>query len=139
MAITVIDAGVVIGLLDASDAHHEAARHALEQARDRHDKVIIPASALAESLVAPARRGDPAVSAAQAFVDRFPIEIIPIDEAIAMRAARLRAQHGSRLPLPDALVIATAQQVSADLLVTTDRGWPPRAELGLSGELELLL
>ena len=139
MAITVIDAGVVIGLLDASDAHHEAARNVFDQARERRDRVLIPASALAECLVGPARRGETSIAAVQAFVAQFPLEVVPVDAAIATAAARLRAQHGSRLRLPDALVIATAQAVSADLLVTTDRGWPPRAELGLSGELGVLL
>jgi predicted nucleic acid-binding protein len=35
----------------------------------------------------------------------------------------LRARH-ARLRLPDALVIATAVERSADELITTDRRWP---------------
>lgn len=138
MGITVVDAGVVIGFLDATDAHHEAARQAFEEARNRRDRIMIPASALAESLVGPARRGEAAVALVQAFVAHFPLEVVPLDAAIATAAARLRAKHGARLPLPDALVIATAQGVSADLLVTTDRGWPSRSRLDLRGELALL-
>jgi predicted nucleic acid-binding protein len=39
-------------------------------------------------------------------------------------AAQLRAQHGPRLRLPDALVVATALELSADRLLTTDKRWP---------------
>jgi hypothetical protein len=37
--------------------------------------------------------------------------------------------------LPDALVIATAIAVDADLLLTTDRHWPSRTELGLRADV----
>ena len=43
--------------------------------------------------------------------------------ATAAAAAVLRAKHTS-LRLPDALVIASASQRSADQLLTTDRRWP---------------
>lgn len=46
----------------------------------------------------------------------------PLTVTIAEAASRLRAQHGS-LRLPDALVIATAETLSADALVTADKRW----------------
>jgi PIN domain nuclease of toxin-antitoxin system len=36
----------------------------------------------------------------------------------------VRATHGTRLRLPDALVVATAMALNADLIITTDRNWP---------------
>lgn len=130
MGVTVLDAGVLIGLLDADDVHHEAARDALGVAFGRHDRLVLPASAFAEVLVGPARRGEHAVSVVREVVDRAPIEIEPLGEEIALAAATLRARHRS-LKLPDALVIATAVHLECDHLITTDRGWPSRAELEL--------
>jgi predicted nucleic acid-binding protein len=88
------------------------------------------ASALAECLVAPARQGDAAVATVRRLIDRLPISIVSLDVDIATTAARLRAAHRS-LRLPDALVIATAIEGSADELITTDRRWPGADALGL--------
>jgi predicted nucleic acid-binding protein len=134
MGLTVFDAGVLIGFLDASDAHHAATRQALTDARDRGDRIVMPASALAEALVGPARRGASAIAAVQNLVARLPIEIAPLDETVAVAAAQLRARHAA-LKLPDALVIATASTLGADTLVTTDRRWPSRTRLGLTGRI----
>jgi predicted nucleic acid-binding protein len=134
MGLTVLDAGVLIGFLDASDAHHPAARQALTDARNRGDRIVMPASALAESLVGPARRGASAVAAVQNLVARLPLEIAPLDEVVAVAAAQLRARH-TTLKLPDALLIAAASTLGADTLVTTDRRWPARAKLGITARI----
>lgn len=136
MGLTVIDAGVLIGFLDSADAHHEAARDAFESAAEIGDTIALPASAFAEGLVAPVRRGDEAVLAVRSFVERFPINVIPLDDVIAEAAARLRGRLGQRLRLPDALVIATAQVIEADRLITTDHRWPRRDSLRFAGHLE---
>ena len=135
MGLTVVDAGVLIGFLDATDAHHEAARQALANASERGDAISLPASALAECLAGPARRGDDAVETVRAFLARFPIAVAPLDAAVAGAAARLRARHSQRLRLPVALVVATAEVLDADILITTDRGWPSRRALGLRGQI----
>lgn len=135
MGLTLIDAGVLIGFLDSGDAHHRAARLAFSEAFDRNDRLTIAASALAEALVAPSRAGPRAVNAVVDFAERLPLEVAPLTVAIAVLAARLRARHGAKLKLPDALVVATAIHLDADILVTTDRGWPPRSGLGFKGQL----
>jgi predicted nucleic acid-binding protein len=132
MGLTVIDAGVLIGFLDESDAHHDASTRELESAR-RRGGIAIPASALAESMVAPARKGDPSLEAVREFIDRLPVFVAELDAAVAIIAAQVRARHGQRLKLPDALVVATAINLEADVLVTTDRGWPSNATLGFEG------
>ena len=124
MALTVVDAGVIIGLLDADDAHHAGARKALAAALDRGDELALPASAFAECLVAPARSGRDAMRAVDELLADLPAEVEPITRQVASRAALLRAKHGGRLRLPDALVLATALHLRADRVLTTDAGWP---------------
>ena len=52
------------------------------------------------------------------------IEIVIPDVTVARAAAQLRAEHGGRVRLPDALVVATAIVRRADRVVTTDARWP---------------
>lgn len=136
MGLTVVDAGVLIGLLDAHDPHHEAARRALEGALERGDQLVLPASALAEVAVGPSRRGAAAVDRLLDAVARIPLEVQGLGEEIALAAARLWARTG--LKLPDALVIATAAVLDADHVLTTDRRWPTRSKLGIQAALEVL-
>lgn len=124
MALTVLDAGVLIALLDATDPHHAVARAALEEAVTRRDDLALPASAYAELMVEPYRRGADAVETAQAALDALTVTIEPATEAVASAAAELRARHGRRLRLPDALVLATALVARADRVLTTDARWP---------------
>lgn len=124
MGLTVLDAGVVIAILDASDVHHAAAAQAVTVARERGDTLVLPASAFAECLVAPHRRGTEAVAVVDSFVDALPARVEPASRVIANVAAELRARHASALRLPDALVVATALVVGADRVITTDAGWP---------------
>jgi predicted nucleic acid-binding protein len=124
MGLTVLDAGVLIAALDADDAHHAAAVAALRAARGRGDRLLVPASAYAETLVGPSRRGLDAVATVDAFVDALPAAVEPATRDVARRAAQLRATHAKALRLPDALVLATASVESADLVLTTDAGWP---------------
>lgn len=130
MGLTVIDAGVLIGFLDRNDAHHEAAERALRDMVEHNDQIVLPASAYAETLVAPSRSGDEAVATVRELIRRVPIRIAPLDDQTAEAAALLRAHHHA-MKLPDALVIATAAVLDADNLVMTDRKWPSRQKLGL--------
>lgn len=124
MGLTVIDAGVVIGVLDAADAHHATARAALADALARGDALAMPASAYAEAQVGPARQGQEPMRRLDAFLADLSAEVEPITRQVARKAARLRAQHGTRLRLPDALVLATAIHLHADRVLTTDARWP---------------
>ena len=124
MGLTVLDAGVVISLLDAADAHHAAAVSSIRIARDRGDVLVLPGSAYAECLVSPHRRGPDAVAVVDRLLDALPARVEPADRLIAAAAAALRAKHGTALRLPDALVIATALVLEADRILATDAGWP---------------
>ena len=119
MALVALDASVVIALLDAGDAHHAAAVAAVGQAR--RDTLVLPASAYAEVLVDPSRRGRDAVAVVRGFVKDLGIHVEPLTPDVAERAARLRAHHAF-LRLPDALVLATAEALDVAAL-TCDRAW----------------
>ena len=138
MGLTVIDAGVLIGFFDESDAHHLGASKELANARQRGDQIAVPASTLAESLVSPARDGESSITAVREFIERLPLAIVELDRDVAIVAARLRARHGQKLKLPDALVVSTALRHGADVLVTTDRGWPTKRSLEFDGLLIVL-
>ena len=119
-----MDAGILIGVLDAGDPHHPAAVRALSGVVDDGDRIAIPASAYAEALVGPARHGKSARRAVDEFVADLAADVEPITRQAAARAAELRARHGRRLKLPDALVVAVAIHLNADRILTTDRRWP---------------
>lgn len=129
MDLTVLDAGVLIAVLNAEDAHHHPARQALASARGRGDRFVVPASAYAEVLVAPLRRSPASGAAVEEFLEALPASVEAATRQIAHRAAGLRARHGNRLRLPDALVVATAIVLEADRVVTTDARWP---DLGIT-------
>jgi predicted nucleic acid-binding protein len=128
VALTVIDAGVVIAVLDAADSHHAAAVDAVRDSLARGHTLVLPVSAYAEVLVAPFRRDAKSAAVVDSFIDALPATVQPTTRGIGRVAAQLRAEHGPRLRLPDAFVIATALELAADRLLTTDRRWP---EVGL--------
>ena len=137
MGLIHLDAGIVIGFLDADDAHHRPAVHALATALQSGDRLAMVASAFAECLVGPSRRGERPVATVNDLFERLPIDIVDLDADTARRAAALRAKH-TALRLPDALVIATASERSADHLFTTDRRWPTARKLGLTTTITVL-
>lgn len=120
MARVVLDASVVIAYFDANDRHHRAAVSAL--ASHRSAELICPASVYAEVLAGPFRRGAKEIHAVERFFAEFAIRVEPIGVEIARRAASLRATAPS-LELADGLVIATGEEVAADVVLTADRKW----------------
>jgi predicted nucleic acid-binding protein len=80
---------------------------------------------VAEILVRPFRRSPAAVATAEGFLRYFAeIRLIQVTYDVAREAARLRAL--TDLPMPDALIIASARVSGSDMLVTNDRTWRPR-------------
>ena len=83
MGVTVVDAGVVIALLDGNDHHHAAARRAVDAARMRGDQLVLPASAYSEALVNPSRAGQAAIDVVNGVVDGLPMVVQPVDRSVA--------------------------------------------------------
>jgi predicted nucleic acid-binding protein len=114
----VLDASVVIALLDPDDPHHTAAVAVIDAHAE--EMLVLPASAYAETLVRPAQLG--LVERAREQIHRLGLDIRPIDAAAAERAAALRALAPA-LRLPDALVLACADVINADRVWTADARW----------------
>jgi predicted nucleic acid-binding protein len=131
MGTVVLDASVVIGLRDPQDAHHESAVETVQLARAARDRLVLPASALAEMLVGACRLGQTAVASTEEFVDAVIDAVQPIDRAVARSAASYRARR-SGLRLPDALVLAVGEVIDADTVYTADarwKGWDRRVQV----------
>lgn len=118
MGTLILDASVLIGLLDSADAHHEKAVDEVAAADESGTELLTPASAYSEALVSFARVSR--VSDARDAVTAMGISVTPLTAEVAERAAELRASH-DRLRLPDAIVLATAQHLNAALLTYDDR------------------
>jgi predicted nucleic acid-binding protein len=114
----ILDASVLIGLLDTEDEHHARSVDDVEQADLAGRQLLAPASAYSESLVAFARINR--LPAAREAIGGMGIAAVPLTDAIAERAAELRARYHS-LRLPDALVLATAEEHGGTLLTYDDR------------------
>jgi predicted nucleic acid-binding protein len=107
-----VDADVLIGALDSSDAQHSRARHLLTEWRQRQDAVAISAVNLTEVLVAPA--ADPSTLAkAREAITALGLEIHLPNDAIAVEAAKFRQRYP--VSLPDAYCLATAKHTKACL------------------------
>ncbi len=119
MALIALDASVLIALLEPGDVHHQAACAAFDVHAE--DDLRIPAHTLAEALVHPMRAGKD--REARRLIAALEIAVDPVDEAIAVAAAKLRALHGNALRMPDALVIAYADVRKATRLLTADARW----------------
>lgn len=103
----VVNAGVLIALLDAADAHHEAA--ALMFTSHIGDEIVIGPINLAEVLVRPARNGrDEAVLSD---IQALGVRVLPLPGDAPLRLARLRAETGAKMP--DCCVLLTAEQAGA--------------------------
>jgi predicted nucleic acid-binding protein len=109
----ILDASVLIGLLDSADAHHARAIDDVERADQGGLRLLAPASAYSEALVAFARAGR--LAEAREAIAAMGIAITPLTAAIAERAAAARVKH-SRLRLPDAIVLACAEELDGELL-----------------------
>jgi predicted nucleic acid-binding protein len=118
METVILDAGVVIGLLDSADAHHQAAVDAVEAADAAGSRVVMPASAYSQTLVAFARAGR--LHDARDAVAAMGITVVPLTPPMAELAAGLRARHRG-LRLPDAIVLACARELAGELLSYDER------------------
>jgi predicted nucleic acid-binding protein len=109
----ILDASVLIGLLDTADAHHTQAIRDTEAADQTDRSLLVPASAYSEALVAFARANR--IKDAREAISAMGLTIMPLTAPIAERGAELRARH-ERLRLPDAIVLASAHELTGKLL-----------------------
>ena len=121
-----VDTSVVLAYL----AGGEKATHLAVQLFDAfvatgRNTAALSAVTVAEILVRPFRRGPAAVATAEGFLRHFgDLRLIDVTYDIAREGARIRAQ--TDLPMPDALIVASASVAEIDVLVTNDRDWRTR-------------
>ena len=106
----VLDADVLIGALDANDAHHKQSRQLLTGWHAQQDTLLISLPNLSEVLVAPAT-DEARLRAARAAITALGVGSHQPNEAIAVDAARIRGRHP--ISLPDAYLLATATHIGA--------------------------
>ena len=107
MAVAVFDADVLIAYLGAEDAHHTDAVDRMRRAFEPNTRRLVSAVTYSEVLIGPLQNaGVEGADKIDAMFVRFGIETIPVDMALARRAAAVRARTG--LKLPDAYMLATA-------------------------------
>ena len=107
-----LDADILIGALDSSDAHHDRARELFVLARERQDPLSICVLNLTEVLIAPAVDASKLAPAREA-IAALGIAVHQPSEAIAVDAARLRGHHP--ISLPDAYLLATAKHTGSTI------------------------
>lgn len=118
MGALILDASVLIGLLDTADAHHQTSIDDVEAADLSGRSLHVPASAYSETLVGFARAGR--ATEARDAIASMGITVTPLTAAIAERAAQIRSDD-DRLRLREALVLATARELGGELLTYDDR------------------
>jgi predicted nucleic acid-binding protein len=106
----VLDADILIGALDSSDAHHKQARRLFVAWHEREDAVLVSVVNLSEVLVAPAV-DQQRLRAAREAVAALGVTVHLPTEAVGVDASRLRSRHP--ISLPDGYLLATAKHTGA--------------------------
>jgi predicted nucleic acid-binding protein len=106
----VLDADILIGALDSSDAHHRQARRLFVAWREQDDAVLVSVVNLSEVLVAPAA-DQQRLRAAREAVAALGVTVHLPTEALGVGASRLRSRHP--ISLPDSYLLATAKHTGA--------------------------
>jgi len=126
MARLVLDASVLIAMIDRSDKHHAWAFDLFRQTTDH--ALILSALTLTEVMVRPMRNGRE--DQMRTAIESLRIEKVAFDSADCEPVAYIRAS--TSMKLPDAVVLHTAQ-VSNSSLATMDKALAKNArEFGLT-------
>jgi predicted nucleic acid-binding protein len=127
--VIILDANVLIGFLDADDAHHNSSLDLIE--RRFADGFATSVLTIAEALVAPTRVN--LADRAQASLRKIGVRMIPIESGDAAALARTRTDY--RLRMPDAVALFTALSTGSELATfdTALAAACERAGVGLAG------
>lgn len=128
-----LDSTVIVGFLDADDALHEPA---VSKLRELAPSDLLGASVISYmEVMTGAKLGHHAEQRVSGFFDTLIGALLPVDRAVADRAAAIRARRRS-LRTPDALILATAD-LREDIAVVLcgDSDWPKVASLDCRVEL----
>ena len=129
---TVLDAGVLIGLIDSDDRHHSDARRAVGALVRERAELLVSSVTFSEVFVGSFKTEPLGARRARRLIgDYVAPTVIPFTETDAMDVALLRAR--TRLSMTDAAVVATARSHGAERILTADadfNGVPGAIQLG---------
>lgn len=129
-----LDSTVIVGFLDADDAMHDVSVARLRELAGT-DPLAVSVISYAEVMTG-AELGHHSPERVEGFFDALVRDLIPVDRPIAARASKIRGKRRS-LPMPDALILATADlHNEIDTVLCADADWPKVA--GLECRVELL-
>lgn len=116
----VLDAGILIGILEERDKHHRQAVESVARIADSGHPLVASALTLSEALVRPSKVGFDAMEMARSRIMGLAnVKIVAVGVELATRIADIRA-HELALKSPDAVVVATARSIGARQILTTD-------------------
>jgi predicted nucleic acid-binding protein len=134
VGLILLDSTVIVGFLDADDALHEVTVARFKEIVGSHP-LVASAISYAEVMTGVSLGHHPKEHV-DGFFDTFVKDLLPVDRPVAARAAILRGKRKS-LPMPDALILATADlQPEIEIVLCADGDWPKIK--GLSCKIELL-
>jgi predicted nucleic acid-binding protein len=118
-----LDSSSLIAYLNGNEPASVAAAHVIDDlVRSGRNHAVISMITVLDVLVRPLQTTPADYAHALDFVSRFPnFTPQPIDLAVAQEGAGQRAR--TRLPTPDALIIATGAVAQVGLLVCNDERW----------------
>ena len=109
---------------------HPLARHLFRRIADPDDPLVgyLSVVSAAELLIRPIRAGGADLSFMHAFLRGFPhLHTLPMDLDVALESANIRAF--ARLPLPDAILVASALLAGCEAIVSNDQAWHQRLQV----------
>jgi predicted nucleic acid-binding protein len=134
VGLILLDSTVIVGFLDADDALHEVTVAKFKEVVGS-DPLVASVISYAEVMTGVGLGHHPKENV-EGFFDAFVKDLLPVDRQVAARAATLRGKRRS-LPMPDALILATADlQADVDTVLCADGDWPKVK--GLSCRVEML-
>ena len=126
-----VDSAPLIYLLERNSTYLNRVRYFFERTVTGQFVAVTSPVTLAECLVLPLRSGKTALSQLykDVIVSGRNFDFVPIDAAIADRAAAIRSQHN--LGLPDAFQAAIALETECDAFLTNDTQFGRVSELAV--------
>ncbi len=123
-----LDTSVWLAAADADDPRQPCARWLLDEVeRGRFSLALIPTLTVAEALVRPVSASLEEGVTAQTAIRNYPnLTVAPLDFDTAVEVAHVRA--GTKLKMPDAIVLGTAIAHQVEAIVHGDDEWETKAK-----------
>ena len=122
-AILLLDTIIWIYHFEEHPDYGAAAGEILSTIADGRCKALMSELSLMEVVTGPLRMGRQDIADEyELLLSSFPnLELWPVTRSVLLKAADIRARHGFKTP--DAVILATAAEAGASLVVTNASGW----------------